>query len=334
VKTFIFVTLAFWFIGCSPTDLTLQGEQSANAAKSEKESGPESGAEMASGCDGVIVERGGQKFLALPDGSAATLAAMQVNVDGSGRTYHRDGFAGGAILHLCNAGEVHLPDGTRYHGSESNATCTGKFMDDVSAIAAAGWDDPNVGAVRWYGIVGTGSATIAGRKVDSVRPAMQPNGSGFFVSPTTLKDTRFAVTDQRRYVDALEVPHGVVRRTSGIDLGTTGVAWRVRNCPGGNTCRPTPFIVADIGPRIGEGSLRLTRLVNGLDPNTPITRANRFAGAISEPDVLWVFFNDTRMEPPFDSAHVERSAADAFARWGGRSRLEACLRAGVPDARS
>lgn len=59
----------------------------------------------------------------------------------------------GAVPHLCVGGEVFLPDGTRHHGSATQATCTGRFMDDLARIEAAGWTDPAVGVIRWYVVV-------------------------------------------------------------------------------------------------------------------------------------------------------------------------------------
>lgn len=78
---------------------------------------------------------------------------MNINIDGDAKAYHPNNARGGALIHLCNAGRVVLPDGTSYHGSESNATCTGKFMTDVARIGQAGCIDRSVGAVEWYGIL-------------------------------------------------------------------------------------------------------------------------------------------------------------------------------------
>lgn len=287
---------------------------------------------VAAECSGDIKSKGNQSILELSDGSYATFARMSVNVDGSGRAYHPGGYAAGAIIHLCNAGQVHLPDGERFHGSESNSTCTGRFMDSVKSISEAGWDDPNIGAVRWYGILGAGNAEIAGRKVKGVKPVQLNDGSGFYVSPTALIDGDFLADDQRRYVDALTVPHAAVRSNSGIKLGTLGVAWRTKNCKEGRVCEPVPFIVGDIGPKIGEGSVFLTRAVNGLDRDTPITRKNRYSGHVENSDVLYVFFNGTKLAPPYDSDRVLEFASQAFDNWGGEQRMQACADGDTPDA--
>jgi hypothetical protein len=45
-----------------------------------------------------------------------------------------------------------------------------------------------VGAISWYGIVGEDVATIHGKKIQEVKPILQKDGSGFYVSPTSLQD--------------------------------------------------------------------------------------------------------------------------------------------------
>lgn len=286
---------------------------------------------QAPACSGSEVTRGGQSLLLLADGSLATVAPMTVDLDGSGRAYHREDFDGGAILRLCNAGQVHLPDGTSYHGSESKATCEGRFLEDLTRIEAAGWDNPQVGAVRWYGILASGEAEVAGRQIAGVRP-VTIRESQFFVSPTSLADPSYPPEDQTRYVDPLTVPFAAVGRDSGIALGTAGVAWRVNGCAPGRTCAPVPFIVADTGPRIGEGSVWMTRAINGLDTGAPIARDNRFAGNISGAHVLWVFFGGEAIAPPYNAINVKETADIAFIDWGGRERLQACRDSGVPTA--
>lgn len=283
-------------------------------------------------CRGNEVIRGRQKLAELPDGSLVTMAPMQVNADGSGKAYHPLNAEGGAILHLCNAGKVYLADGSSYHGSQSNETCTGQFMEDVARIREAGWDDPGVGAVNWYGIYATGRVRIGTEFVENIKPPL--SATGFYISPTSLQDRGFAPDDQRRYVDAVTVPHAVVRRDSDIPLGTFGVAWRTKNCPGGRACDPVPFIVADIGPKIGEGSIALTRLVNGLEVTEDITRENRFAGAVSDDDILWVFFAGRPASTPYTPGSVKARAETAFDNWGGEERLAQCLRTEVPVANS
>lgn len=262
----------------------------------------------------------------LEGGGFAAWSGMNINIDGYGRAYHRRNRAAGAVLHLCVGGEVVLPDGQRYHGSASNATCTGRFMEDLARIEAAGWADPSVGVVRWYGIVAGGEATVAGQKIQGVRPVLQQDGSGFYVSPTSLVDRSVTeVADQRRYVNPLRVPSAVVPGrlvAAGVRLGSFGVAVDAAG-PG----VPVPFVVGDGGPRIGEGTPALARRVAGMEPTDDITLKNRFAGQVDKKTVLWIFFADEPMAYDHrQEAAVAPAAQAAFERWGGAERLAQCLK--------
>lgn len=55
-------------------------------------------------------------------------------------------------------------------------------MDDLARIEAAGWADPTVGAVEWYGILAEGSVSIGGQTIKGVKPVLQRDGSGFYVA--------------------------------------------------------------------------------------------------------------------------------------------------------
>lgn len=260
----------------------------------------------------------------LADGSHAAFAKLNINIDGYGRAYHPRNAEAGALIHLCNAGRVHLPSGSSYEGSESNATCTGRFMQDVAKIGAAGWRDPSVGAVNWYGILGTGSVSVGGKTVSSVVPVLQKDGSGFYVSPTALADGTISDrADQTRYPNPLRIAAAVAPKSliqEGVKMGSFGVAYNTK------VRVAVPFVVGDAGPRVGEGSVALAREVAGLGLKEPITRAERFAGQVDAPTVLWVFFKGDA--PPFDSKHEDGSttgAKAAYDAWGGDQRLQACL---------
>lgn len=264
----------------------------------------------------------------LDDGTLLGRAKANVNIDGYGRAYHPLNATVGALIHLCNAGKVYLPNGTSYHGSESNPTCTGKFMTDFAAIKKAGWTDPNVGAIEWYGILGEGAVKIAGSTISSVVPVEIADGSGFYVSPTAFADHR--VSDPRRqdrYVDPLKVRAAVVPnqkalRDAGVKMGSFGVAYDPR------TGKAVPFVVGDIGPKVGEATPKLLRDMAGLPHKDPITRAGRFDGQVSEARILWVLFGSARGAVAYDAADpaaANTAAEAAFQDWGGISRLKTCL---------
>ena len=284
----------------------------------------------------LIKVAGVNQLWALEGGGVAAFSKMNVNLDGSGRAYSPKNYDGGALLHLCNAGKVFLPDGTSYEGSESNATCTGKFMDDFKRIGDAGWNDSKVGAINWYGVLGEGTASIHGKTISQVKPVLQADGSGFYVSPTSLFDASVKdPADQSRYVDPLKVPAAVIpailtpkagqSRIPGIAtpiaFGSFGVAIdRRKNIA-------VPFVVGDGGPRIGEGSAALARLVAGKPAGDQITRQNREVGQVDTPDILWVFFAGAAEK--YDHANPDATSAaakSAFEKWGGEARLADCLK--------
>lgn len=269
---------------------------------------------------------GGQGVQAfkLAQGGFAAWSAMHINIDGYGRAYHRQNRQAGAVLHLCVGGEVFLPDGTRYQGSASNAVCTGRFMDDLARIEAAGWTDPSVGVVRWYGVVAEGEAKVAGRTVKGIKPVLQRDGSGFYVSPTSWVDRSVTdLADQRRYANPLRVPAAVAPGNllrAGVRQGSFGVAIRAdKNIA-------VPFVVGDAGPRIGEGTPALARQAAGLPLSDEITVRTRYAGAFEGKSVLWVFFGGEPMAFNHQQeAEVATRAQAAFEAWGGAERLKGCM---------
>jgi len=274
-----------------------------------------------SDCVGETKVLGGQSMTLLSGGSVMARAKLNINIDGSGRAYNWDNSKG--LIHLCNAGRVYPADGPGYEGSADGPTCTGKFMNDLARIKAAGWTDGSVGAISWYGVLGTGTAVVQGRNVRGVTPAEIPDSGGLLVSPTTLGDPAFPVTDQRRYVDPLVVASAVIPSSGaltphGVVPGTLGVAYRAK------TGRAVPFIVSDLGPRVGEGSPALARRLAGLEPKAALTRAERFQGIVDTPDVVWVFFGGNKVAPPYNAETVEAAGQAAFQAWGGLARLQAC----------
>jgi hypothetical protein len=269
---------------------------------------------------------GGKKIKAwkLADGGIAAFSGMNINIDGYGKAYHPRNREAGAVLHLCVGARIWLPDGSSYEGSDPASNCTGKFMTDMAKIAAAGWMNPSVGAVEWYGVAAEGAVKVAGRTIRGVKPLLQKDGSGFYVSPTSLVDKHVTdIADQHRYPNPLRVPSAVLPRSvaqQGISLGSFGVAIHTK------TQKAVPFVVGDGGPKIGEGSPALARQVSGMPMSDEITLKNRFAGQVDKPEVLWVFFGgEARPYDHQDEGKVAVNAQAAFAQWGGEARLAQCI---------
>jgi hypothetical protein len=268
--------------------------------------------------------KGTLRLMALEGGGFASLGKMNIDIDGYGRAYHPENYTAGALLHLCNAARVYLPDGSYYEGSESNATCVGKFMSDYKHIRDAGWSDPSVGAINWYGVVGIGNAVIDGRTIHSVKPVLQPDGSGFYVSPSSFVDRTVSdVRKQTRYVNPLAIPFAVVPSglvALGVAMGTFGVAIDPLKKIA------VPFVVADGGPRVGEGSVALAYKVAGKSLPTTMTHKATLAGQVDPARILWVFFGGT--STTYDHSAPDQltiKAGEAFQRWGGDTRLKACV---------
>jgi Fungal chitosanase of glycosyl hydrolase group 75 len=243
---------------------------------------------VAQTCTGKFEHHGGgiPSIWNLDDGGIAAFARMNIDLDGYRRAYHPKNFAAGAVVHICNAGKVYLPDGS-YQGSENNTTCTGRFMEDYKRIGNGRWQSSYVGAINWYGIVAQDVAIIHGETIRSVKPVFQKDGSGFYASPTSLQDPSIGIDDQDRYINSVRVAYAVIPRNfekRRIELGSFGVAVDRRRKIG------IPFIVGDIGPKIGEGSAALARLVAGLPLTDAITLKNRNAGQVDTADILWFFF--------------------------------------------
>lgn len=201
-------------------------------------------------------------------------------------------------------------------------------MTDFAAIKKSGWTDPKVGAIKWYGLLGEGSVKIAGSTISSVVPVELADGSGFFVSPTTFADRTVSdLRRQDRYVDPLKVraavvPDQKVLRDAGVKMGSFGVAYDPR------TGRAVPFIVGDVGPRVGEATPKLLRDMVGLPHKDPITREERFDGQVSDARILWVLFGSARGAIAYvaeDPAATNTAAEVAFQEWGGINRLKTCI---------
>ena len=89
-----------------------------------------------------------------------------------------------------------------------------------------------------------------------------------------------------------------------------------------------PFVVGDGGPRVGEGSAALARMVAGKPVTDQLTHKTSSVGQVDTPDVLWVFFGGKATT--YDNNDEGKLAADAkraYDTWGGEARLRDCLSA-------
>ena len=102
---------------------------------------------------------------------------------------------------------------------------------------------------NWWGVATSNEETTG-------EPLIQTAGDpapGFYVSTTSLIDSRYAYNNPMRYVNAEKIPYFVLpdHFSPGIQLGD--IAW-IFNTHNGKS---SFAIFADVGPDVGEGSMRL-----------------------------------------------------------------------------
>jgi hypothetical protein len=136
--------------------------------------------------------------------------------------------------------------------------------------------------------------------------------TGYYVSTTSLCDSRFPESSPERYVDSETVPFYVLPggKHFGAVLGDYAYVYNTSNGRGAGA------IFADGGPadKIGEGSIHLAQLLN--IPSNP-----KNGGC--EDGIIWVVFPGSKDEKifPIDLNQLQARASRLFASWGGLGRL-------------
>ena len=112
---------------------------------------------------------------------------------------------------------------------------------------------------QWVGVVTTSTGVPVIQRISDPAP-------GYYVSQTALQDSRYPVTDPRRYVNSDVVPYLSIPPELMQEYGVrmTDVAY-VTNLANGSGCA---VIVCERGPhrKIGEGSIALARAL-GINPS-------------------------------------------------------------------
>ncbi len=156
---------------------------------------------------------------------------------------------------------------------------------------------------EWVGIVTDGDG----------KPITQKEGvfTGFFISKTSLENTRFAREDPRRYVDATKIPYVVlnpiVRQKAGVDLGDLAVIVLNSENP-----KVAFGIVADIGPRRGLGECS-----KALADSIGIPRGTERA------DIVYIFFPTPGQRRARSAEEIRGETETLFTAWGGIARVQA-----------
>lgn len=133
---------------------------------------------------------------------------------------------------------------------------------------------------------------------------------GHYVSTTSLVNPRYLRGDPRRYVDSEAVQYLTMTRAMPCRLGDLGVAML-----GGKLAFA---VVADVGPRPGEGSIATCRALGA--PSDPKR------GGVSSPVVSFCVMRGTALAAPWPRESYLADAEAAFAAWGGAERLARELR--------
>jgi hypothetical protein len=136
---------------------------------------------------------------------------------------------------------------------------------------------------------------------------------GFLVSPTSLFDPAFTLTDPRRYLDASTRPYFAIcpelRARFHVDFGDLGVLLYDGNLVGmigGDGCPHSHYGEVSIASAVGVG----------------LSGSPRIGGADS--GATFVIFPDSAKSPKWPRAVVEyqQAAMDRFDTWGGKAAVQ------------
>ncbi len=258
-------------------------------------------------------------------------ADLDVNTDGSGRSYHPDDPRGKALA-LNNVGNaikrIYDAQGADITCSPRKGKCFEQFIKTFEAARDADWAPTGHPRVTTDGMI-PWKKSADGRS----RPCIITSGphAGYFVSPTAMAaDPSKGACDQDRYLDSLRfnavvLPGGSVWKSQGKSLAN-GDLVAVLN-PANGVAKFA--IVGDRGPAqsIGEGTVLLAAQLRDVPLTGKETYREVRALAISR--VHYLGFPGTNVRnslqgQPLTQALVDTLGLQAFEAWGGHERLKAC----------
>jgi len=186
-----------------------------------------------------------------------------------------------------------------------HGTGPGLGLEDLRNASRNLDDGPNA---DWVGL-----ATDAQGK-----PFIQETGpfAGFYVSETSLEDSRFSSADPRRYVDATKIPYvvlnSILRKKAGLDVGDLAVVVMEAQEP-----KIAFGIVADIGPAKGLGECSKA-LADSLD----------ISSGVEGSDLVYIFFATPKNRKVRTAEEIQSQGEALFSAWGGISRVRELPKAG------
>jgi hypothetical protein len=165
---------------------------------------------------------------------------------------------------------------------------------------------------KWVGIVTDAQGKPIIQKLGDPNP-------GYYVSQTSLFDTRFPITDPFRYVNAEKVPYIVLPNElmtlTGAGIGDMAYVFNTQTKIGAFA------IVADEGPEglLGEGSIFLATQVGILNTNPR-------NGGVTDPIIQYAVFPKSGLgnSKHRSNAEIEQTAKAAWLKVGG-SQILACF---------
>jgi hypothetical protein len=204
-----------------------------------------------------------------------------------------------------------------YHPDDISLHCTkGNGFKGLDCPANAGYPKTN-----WWHTV------IVPDPLNPSKGFTQTVGEykGYFVSQTSLQDSKKERTDPSKYVDSTKVPYLVMPRDlhKKVGTGSLGDYGYALNTDNGNF---SPFIIADVGPaeaQLGEMSIALAQALGGVDPN-PRTGLGAPKG-----EVIFVVFPYTKKQPswPITNSDINKKVDALLSAFGGQELLIECARA-------
>lgn len=163
---------------------------------------------------------------------------------------------------------------------------------------------------NWWALV-TDNGQSSGRPV--IQTAADP-APGFYVSTTSLEDSKCDRKDPRRYVNSEAINFVVLPGKIGLGAKIGDFAVVIRPATGAYDYT----VYADVGPanKIGEGSISLANTL-GI-PSNPKT------GGVGH-GIIYIVFPGSKTDWPLSQEQIDKYGAQLFANWGGVDQAKACF---------
>lgn len=258
-------------------------------------------------------------------------ANMDVNTDGTARSYHPDDPRGEKLAYnnIGNAiSRILDSKGKDVTCSPRKGACYKWMIETFEAARDSNYDTTGRPSIETDQMIPWKKDPDLNRRV----PCKIESGvfKGYFVSQTSLiVDPTKSECDQARYLDsftfnAVVLPKKAIWRSQGTPTDGGDIVV-VRNVQSGTVAYA---INGDRGPvhGIGEGTIRLAAILKGANVKGDETYHEIKKLVVGK--VQYVVFprNDIRTEAgkSFSQADIDRVGAKLFQEWGGVARLDAC----------